>query len=108
MQDLVPGDVVVWLKTAESRSTNTGHTMIVHGSPSADPARPDAFVVPIVDATEHPHVPGDPRAEAHRTGLGHGEIVLLADAAGAPVGYRWSRGQRSREKATTIALGRLR
>jgi hypothetical protein len=108
VQDLGPGDVVAWRKTAESRSTNTGHTMIVHGAPAADPERPGAFVVPIVDSTEHPHVPGDERADAHRTGLGHGEVVLLADETGAPVGYRWSRGRRSREKTTTIALGRLR
>jgi hypothetical protein len=40
VQDLAPGDVVSWLKTADSRSTNTGHTMIVHGAPVADPARP--------------------------------------------------------------------
>jgi hypothetical protein len=108
VQELAPGDVVVWLKTADSRSTNTGHTMIVHGAPSADPACPGAFVVPVADSTERPHVPGDPRADAHQTGLGHGEIVLLTDGAGAPVGYRWSRGKRSREKVTTIALGRLR
>jgi hypothetical protein len=108
VSDLLPGDVIAWLKTAESRSTNTGHTMIVHGVPTADPERPGAFVAPIADATEHPHVPGDLRADAHTTGLGRGEIVLLADGAGAPVGYRWSRGPRSREKTTTIALGRLR
>jgi len=108
VRDLVPGDVIVWLKTAESRSTNTGHTMIVHGTPTPEPTRVDAFIVPIVDATEHPHVPGDARADTHQTGLGQGEIVLLADSAGAPVGYRWSRGRKSREKATTIALGRLR
>ncbi len=107
-QDLAPGDVIAWLKTADSRSTNTGHTMIVHGAPSADPNRPDAFVVPVVDATGLPHGRGDARADAHRTGLGRGEIVLLVDGAGAPVGYRWSRGKRSREKATTVALGRLR
>jgi hypothetical protein len=106
--DLLPGDVVAWLKTADSRSTNTGHTMVVHGAPVPDPERPGAFVVPIVDSTGSPHRPGDARADAGATGLGRGEIVLLTDAAGAPVGYRWSRGKRSREKTTTIALGRLR
>lgn len=108
VKDLVPGDVIVWLKPADSPSTNTGHTMIVHGPPSPDPEHAGAFVVPIVDSTEHPHVPGDARAPDHRTGLGRGEIVLLTDGAGAAVGYRWSRGRKSREKATTIALGRLR
>jgi hypothetical protein len=107
VQDLAPGDVVVWLKPADSRSTNTGHTMIVHGAPSPDPEHAGAFVVPIADSTEGPHGPGDSRAGAHRTGLGQGEIVLVTDGSGAPVGYRWSRSRRSREKATTIALGRL-
>jgi hypothetical protein len=107
VQDLAPGDVVVWLKPADSRSTNTGHTMIVHGAPSPDPEHAGGFVVPIADSTEGPHGPGDSRVEAHRTGLGQGEIVLLTDSSGAPVGYRWSRSTRSREKATTIALGRL-
>jgi hypothetical protein len=108
VEDLRPGDVVAWLKPADSRSKNTGHTVIVHGPVVSDPGRPGAFLVPIADSTARPHVPGDARATAHETGLGLGEIVLVADAAGAPVGFRWSRGQKSREKSTTIALGRLR
>jgi hypothetical protein len=108
VQDLTPGDVVVWLKPTDSRSTNTGHTMIVHGMPSPDPEHAGAFVVPVADSTEGPHGPGDSRVAAHRTGLGQGEIVLVADGSGAPVGYRWSRSRSSREKATVIALGRLR
>jgi hypothetical protein len=108
IQDLAPGDVVVWVKPADSRSTNTGHTVIVHGPVVADPGQRGAFIVPVADSTEHPHVPGDARSAAHRTGLGLGEIVLVGDDAGAPIGYRWSRGQKSREKSTTIALGRLR
>ena len=108
VRDLAPGDVVVWLKPADSRSTNTGHTMIVHGSPTPEPGHADAYVVPVVDSTALPHVPGDAREEAHQTGLGSGEIVLIVDGDGAPVRYRWSRGARSREKVTTIALGRLR
>lgn len=108
VRDLAPGDVVVWLKPADSRSTNTGHTMIVHGFPSADLDHPGAFIVPIADSTEGPHGPGDSRAGAHGTGLGQGEIVLVTDGSGAPVGYRWSSTRKSRLKATTIALGRLR
>jgi hypothetical protein len=107
VQDLVPGDVIAWLKPADSHSTNTGHTMIVHGPVTASPATPGAFIVPIADSTARPHAAGDARAAEHRTGLGQGEIVLVTGAGGAPVGYRWSHGK-SREKATTIALGRLR
>ncbi len=106
VQDLVAGDVVVWLKPAESRSTNTGHTMIVRAAPAADPNRPSAFFVAIIDSTEHPHGVADARAGLHRTGLGQGEIVLVADDQGAPIAYRWSR-EKTRDKATTIALGRL-
>lgn len=106
-KDLLPGDVIAWLKPPESSSSNTGHTMIVHGAVTPDSEEPGAIVVPIVDSTEHPHVPGDVRAAAHRTGLGQGEIVLITDMSGRPVGYRWSRGARSREKTTAIALGRL-
>lgn len=108
VQDLLPGDVIVWLKPADSQSTNTGHTMIVHGNPSPDPAQPGSFFVPIADSTENPHRPGDARAQSHDTGLGYGEIELIADGTGAPVRYRWSRGAKSREKPTTIMLGRLR
>jgi hypothetical protein len=104
--ELLPGDVVVWLKPADSRSTNTGHTMIVHGPVVAAPGEPGAFVVPVADSTARPHGSHDGRAAAHTTGLGTGQIVLVTDAAGAPTSFRWSPG--GREKPTTIALGRLR
>lgn len=106
--DLQPGDVVTWLKPPGSRSKNTGHTMIVHGAPSPEPGNAGAWVVPVVDSTGRPHGAGDARGAAHATGLGQGEIVLVTDGAGAPVAYRWSRGRGLPEKATTIALGRVR
>ncbi len=107
VQDLLPGDVIVWLKPPESRSRNTGHTMIVHGLVAPDSEEPGGFIVPVVDSTEGPHASRDTRAAAHRTGLGQGEIVLIADTSGKPVAYRWSRAAKSRAKATAIALGRL-
>ncbi len=106
--DLEPGDVIVWLKPADSRSSNTGHTMTVHGAPTADPNHAGELVVPVADSTASAHGSGDTRAAAHRTGLGQGEIVLVTDADGAPIGYRWSRAATSRVKQTTIMLGRLR
>ena len=106
--DLQPGDVVVWLKPAGSRSKNTGHTMIVRGAPSSVPGSRTSFVVPIFDSTARPHGAADARASAGATGLGEGEIELITDASGAPVAYRWSHARSSPEKATTIALGRVR
>jgi hypothetical protein len=108
VQDLAAGDVIVWLKPPESHTSNTGHTLLVRGPAVADPMSPSSFVVPIIDSTARPHGRSDPRSAERRTGLGRSEIVLVADGAGAPLRYRWSRAGRSPEKATTIALGRLR
>ena len=64
VQDLTPGDVVVWLKPPDSTSTNTSHTMIVHGALQAD-AEPQAYIVPVADSTEGPHGAGDTRSPTH-------------------------------------------
>ena len=40
-------------------------------------------------------------------GLGRGTIVLVVDAAGAPIAYRWSEKARSQVYETPIALGRI-
>jgi hypothetical protein len=106
--DLEPGDIAAWLKPADSTSKNTGHTVIVHGAVTPAAGEPGAFVVPVADSTSKPHVPGDTRLADHATGLGRGEIILVAGADGAPVAYRWSRGAKSGVKPTTIVLARLR
>jgi hypothetical protein len=104
--DLTPGDVVSWLKPPDSRSKNTGHTMIVRAAVSPDPDRPGAFVVPVFDSTARPHGAADARAINRGTGLGEGAIVLVTGAAGEPVAFEWSPG--GREKETTIVLGHVR
>ena len=103
--DLVPGDIVAWLKPADSTSKNTGHVMIVHGAPSRLPAHADSIVVPIIDSTAMRHGAGDSRA-VRASGLGTGSIVLVVDGTGAPVHFNWTRGK-SREHTSSIALAHL-
>ena len=105
--DLVPGDILAWLKPADVTSKNTGHVMIVREAPRRDAKRADEIVVPIYDSTSIRHGSGDSRTATHGTGLGTGEVLLLVDARGAPLRYRWSRGSAAHEHVTTIAMGHL-
>jgi hypothetical protein len=106
-RDLAPGDVIAWRKPAEVTTRNTGHVLIARGRPIADPAYPGALIVPIIDSTAVSHGTSDSRRADHATGLGQGEIILVLDAAGAPIGYRWSRGRKAHVRTTRVALGRI-
>ena len=71
---------------------------------NVDTTRTRAYVIAVIDSTAVPHGPDDPRAAAHATGLGRGEIVLFVDERDAPVRYAWS-PKSTHEHATSIALG---
>lgn len=105
--DLVPGDVLAWLRPADVVTKNTGHVMIVREAPHRDSKRADEIVVPIWDSTHVRHGTNDSRTASGADGLGTGEVLLIVDASGAPLEYRWSRGTKAREHATTIAMGHL-
>lgn len=105
--DLVPGDVVAWLKPADVTSSNTGHLMIVRALPSPNPKNSSEILVPITDSTESPHGPTDSRTATGATGLGTGTIGLLVDASGAPQRYRWTGAWSTKIETTPIALGHL-
>jgi hypothetical protein len=107
LRDLRPGDIVAWLKPVDVSSKNTGHIVVVHGEVTPQTERPGAFLVPIADSTSVPHGHGDSRQSARATGLGTGTLVLVGDAGGAPVAYRWSLGSRSREHECRISMARL-
>jgi hypothetical protein len=104
---LVPGDIVAWLKPSDVVSRNTGHVMIVDAKVSRDVAHADTVVVPIIDSTSMRHGKADSRYSSKATGLGTGEVILLTNERGAPIGYRWSHGKKSREHATIVALAHL-
>jgi hypothetical protein len=103
--DLVPGDIVAWLKPADSTSTNTGHVMIVRGAPTPEATRPERVAVPIIDSTAMRHGASDSRP-VHGSGLGTGTIVLVVDASGAPAHFHWTPGK-AREHTSAIALAHL-
>jgi hypothetical protein len=102
---LVPGDVIAWRRPADSASRSTGHVLIVAGAVERREA--GEWVVPIVDSTAIVHGRADSRRPARATGLGLGTIVLVADARGAPVAFRWSPNSASRVRKTQIALARV-
>jgi len=86
--DLEPGDVVAWLKPADSTSKNTGHVMVVNAAPHQ--LGGSEWAVPIADSTALRHGSSDSRAPTKATGVGQGTIVLLVDGNGAPTSFRWS------------------
>jgi cell wall-associated NlpC family hydrolase len=107
VSELQPGDVVAWLKVPGSTSKNTGHVVVVHGPVTPEGEDPGSYLVPIADSTALRHGRTDSRFASKATGLGTGTLVLVADPGGAPVAYRWSLEGRSRQLATTFAMGRL-
>jgi len=106
VQSLSAGDVVAWLKPASVVSRNTGHVMIVLGPPR--PRSASEWVVPIIDSSAKAHGSGDARKAAHETGIGRGTIVLVVDASGSPIAYRWSEWARSPVLPTQIVFARVR
>lgn len=107
-RDLEPGDMIAWLKPADVVTKNTGHVMIVRERPQRDEQHPDVWVVQIIDSTAVPHGKGDSRKASGKTGLGTGEVLLVVDETGVPIGYRWSRGTKATLHLTTIALAGIR
>ena len=102
--DLAPGDVVAWLATEDSNTDDTGHVMIVNGSPTPDPNGAGRWLVPVADSTVDPH--GDDSRHDDETGLGTGTIGLVVDEHGHPTAFAWRGGISTRWHTTSIALGR--
>jgi hypothetical protein len=105
VSELEPGDVLAWLMPAEIESRNTGHVMIVREKPKPHPLHPNEWIVPIVDSTSRPHGPTDSRAASKTTGLGVGEVVVVADERGMPNGYRWSPNSK-KKRSTEVGMAR--
>ena len=102
--ELAPGDIVAWLKPADVVSNNTGHTMIVRAPVTVEHGE---VTVPIIDSTSMRHGADDSRFASKATGVGLGNIHLIVNEAGAPTGYRWSNGKKSRNHNCVVALGRI-
>ncbi len=98
--DLQPGDIVAWLLPPGSQ--DTGHIVIVAGTPTRSADRADELLVPIVDATSRLHGAADTRGPAG--GLGVGTIGLLIDEEGRLIGHRWTGGCGDGKAETTVAV----
>jgi hypothetical protein len=101
--DLLPGDVIAWLRSPNSDSDDTGHVMIVRSNPRADPNRPNEILVAIIDSTRSPHAL-DSRVNG-ATGIGTGTISLVMNTVGSAVGFRWRGGESKVVEYTKIAFG---
>ena len=103
---LQAGDLIAWTRAPDSKSTNTGHVMLVAGPPAPHGAH--AVDVPIFDSTALKHGKTDRRAAAAPSGVGRGTITLRIDRAGKPPAFRWSPTGTYRYHETEIVMARVR
>jgi hypothetical protein len=103
--DLLPGDLIAWLRLPNSDSDDTGHVMIVRSSPIVDSNRPNEILVAIIDSTRSPHAL-DSRVNG-ASGIGTGTIGIVMNTTGSAVGFRWRGGDSGVVEYTKIAFGQL-
>lgn len=103
VRELVPGDLVVWLRPENVSGDNTGHIMIVAAKPTA--GRASEWLVRVTDSTTSPHT-NDTRGTT-RTGIGAGTIGLKVDGWDRPIAYYWRGGASYNAYDTPIAMGRV-
>ena len=103
--DLLPGDLIAWLRSPSSDSDDTGHVMMVRSNPITNPNQPNEILVPIIDSTRSPHSL-DSRVNGV-TGIGTGTISIVMNATGGAVGFRWRDGESKVIEYTRISFGQL-
>lgn len=99
--DAQPGDILAWELLPIEPDSDTGHVVVIAGSPviNAD----DTVSVPVIDASATPH-DDDTRVDGVG-GVGMGSISFRVDAGGAPTAFRFSRHDHFH--STNISIGRL-
>lgn len=105
--DLVAGDIVTWLEPPTSKSSNTGHVMVVAKTPYLVSGSTDYHVL-VIDSTESAHGGSMDIRTGSQTGVGEGIIILHTNSSKAPIGYYWSTDPNSPLQTTTIMLGHLK
>ncbi|GAB4215778.1 MAG: hypothetical protein OHK0012_16660 [Synechococcales cyanobacterium] len=113
-----PGDIVA-MKYLDD-SANTGHVMVVAGSPvqrvATSPIIPGTtqWEIPVIDQSNSGHGPTDTRRLPNgtfRSGLGQGVFRVYANSKERIVGYTWSTFANSTyytRQTRPLAVGRLR
>lgn len=103
--EILPGDIIVWLKPDDSDAKSTGHIMVVAGHPERNPLREGEILVRVIDSTTSGHA-DDTRASG-QTGLGKGTIGIMTDQSGLPIGYYWRGGQSKILQETEMLFARI-
>jgi putative intracellular protease/amidase len=116
-KDLRPGDLIAWQEGKISPGGNTGHVMMVRGTPGEIQQQKEFryFEVPVIDSSSVYHFPPEhlpPKAsQAHRNGLGTGNVRILLSDDNAPIGYwagtYWGEGQKQINHPTFTKLVRF-
>lgn len=117
LADARPGDILA-IKYPPG-SSNTGHVMLVAGSPrKMRPSPPladgtDQWEVPIIDCSHSGHGASDNRHLANgksREGLGRGVLRIYSTPSGAVAGHTWSTSAKSEyidQGTRHLEIGRL-
>jgi hypothetical protein len=117
--DARPGDILAVTYPAGAKENNTGHVMIVAGSPKQrTPSVPVVgetlqWEVPVIDESESGHGKTDTRHRPDKTsadGLGRGILRIYTDREGRIAGYAWSVLQVSKfqsQSAHNMVIGRI-
>ncbi len=106
--EIVPGDVIAWLKPPGWRSQVTGHIGFALEAPVPSRAYPGAFLVRFADASRYQHQ-DDTRAESGRDGFGFGTLLLIPHPeTGVPVAYGWRGDHSGWLSETEVVIGRPR
>ncbi|MBX9694980.1 MAG: hypothetical protein K2Z81_21525, partial [Cyanobacteria bacterium] len=102
-RQLKPGDFVAWKEGKVSSAGNTGHVMIVAGTPgnAVQENGYRYFEVPVIDSSSVYHFAPErlpPNAsQKHRNGVGIGTVRILLSDTDAPIGYwagtYWGEGE---------------
>jgi len=103
IQDTYPGDILAWrINERIEPFKNTGHVVILLDFPREQPD--GSFTCRVFDAASLPHA-NDTRPKGAE-GIGVGEIRILADPSGVPLGYYWSHRQK-KPRFKPMAIGRI-
>lgn len=119
LQDVRPGDILAVKYPPGNKGNNTGHVMIVAGTPNERKATAPIiektlqWEVPVIDESESGHGTTDTRHRPDHTsvdGLGRGVLRIYTDRQGHVAGYAWSVQKVSKfedQSVSNMVIGRV-
>jgi hypothetical protein len=119
LPDVRPGDILAISYPAGAKENNTGHVMLVAGTPKQRTATAPIveqtlqWEVPVIDESETGHGTTDTRHNDDHTssnGLGHGVLRIYTERHGRVAGYAWSTQKVSKfvaQSSHNMVVGRV-